>query len=171
MSMLNIEMDSAASFEDKYIAQCKAIIDNPYLAVENAVQTALHEMAYQEKQPLRNVEYRDSAWYIPKAHKFSSNYMYVIYRGQRAFMVTTEMNKDGSVACEETLFEDEVKISSPINSYERFLKCFNKTFTMSRLLDDIIQNKSRPLIYLDTAMALNESQQKLAMALFKIRLQ
>ena len=70
MSMLNIEMDSAASFEDKYIAQCKAIIDNPYLAVENAVQTALHEMAYQEKQPLRNVEYRDSAWYIPKLTSF-----------------------------------------------------------------------------------------------------
>ena len=71
--MLNIDMDSAASFEDKYIARCKATIDNPYLAVENAVQAALHEMAYQEKQPLRNVEYRDSACCIPKDLRFSSN--------------------------------------------------------------------------------------------------
>jgi len=48
--------------------------------------------------------------------------MYAIYREHQAFTVITEMNKDGLVACEETLFEgDKVKIPSPIISYERFL--------------------------------------------------
>ena len=73
LSTLNIEMESAASFEDKCIARCKAIISNPYLAVENAVQAAAHEMACQEKQLLSNVKYRDSAWCIPKDLKCSSN--------------------------------------------------------------------------------------------------
>ena len=73
LSTLNIEMESAASFEDKCIARCKAIISNQYLAVENAVQAAAHEMAYQEKQLLSNVKYRDSAWCIPKDLKCSSN--------------------------------------------------------------------------------------------------
>jgi len=162
--MLDVEYSEQLTFEQKYIAKSKCVVENPYLAVENTMVALQKEMDYYKQHVEFQVVQVDNVWRLPRELVYSPAYSYSLKRGKKLVAINVGYDEIGGLVADVVLQKgDVVQVLTPQQSFIRFIQMFGRNYEMTKTLSSIIHNESVSTKCRSTDMTLNLSQMACAL--------